>query len=123
MGLWALDIYMVKTAPHWGQRETILAYYKDRGSPNEPIIAYQMNWKGENFYTGNKIPAFVSSGAKFTQWVTDERAKGVKTMYFVTEHGRRNGLKNELGTGIKYFEPITTSWLDNKFALYKAIFE
>ncbi|MBI5533002.1 MAG: glycosyltransferase family 39 protein [Deltaproteobacteria bacterium] len=122
-GLWALDIYMVKTAPHWGQRETIMAYYKDRASPSHPIVAYQMNWKGENFYTGNKIPAFVSSGAKFTQWVTDERAKGVKTMYFVTEHGRRNGLKNELGTGVRSFEPITSTWLDNKFGLFKAVFD
>ena len=24
-----------------------------------------MNWKGENFYTGNRLPAFVSTGAKF----------------------------------------------------------
>jgi hypothetical protein len=121
--LWTLDIYMVKTAPHWGQRDTILAYYKDRASPNQPIIAYQMNWKGENFYTSNKIPAYVSSGTKFTQWVTEERAKGVKTMYFVTEHGRRNGLKNELGTGVKSLEPITTTWIDNKFGIFKAVFD
>jgi 4-amino-4-deoxy-L-arabinose transferase-like glycosyltransferase len=121
--LWALDIYMVKTAPHWGQRETILAYYKERAGPQEPIVAYQMNWKGENFYTGNRIPAFVSSGAKFTQYIGEEKAKGVKTMYFVTEHGRRNGLKNELGSGVKSFDPVTTTWLNNKFGLFKAVFE
>jgi hypothetical protein len=122
-GLWGLDIYMVKTAPHWGQRETILAYYKDRKSAAEPVVAYQMNWKGENFYASNRIPAFVSSGAKFTEWVKGERDKGVKTMYFVTEHGRKSGLKNELGGGVKSFEPITTTWLDNKFGMFKAEFD
>ena len=27
-----------------------------RGSAEEPLVAYQMNWKGENFYTGNHDP-------------------------------------------------------------------
>ena len=31
-------------------------------SPAEQLVAYQMNWKGENFYTGNHVPAFVSTG-------------------------------------------------------------
>lgn len=121
--VWALDIYMVKTAPHWGQRDTILAYYKERKGPDQPIIAYQMNWKGENFYTSNRIPAYVSSGSKFTEWVQAEKNKGVKTMYFVTEHGRKNGLKNELGGGVKNFDAITSTWLNNKFGLFRVIYE
>ncbi len=59
---WGLDVYLVSVSPHWGQRETILAYYAARKGPEEPFVAYQMNWKGENFYTGNRMPAFVSSG-------------------------------------------------------------
>ena len=51
---------------HWGQHEVIAAYYADRASPDEQLVAYQMNWKGENFYTGNHVPAFVSTGATFT---------------------------------------------------------
>lgn len=121
--LWALDIYMVKTANHWGQRDTILAYYADRKGPEQPIIAYQMNWKGENFYTSNRIPAYVSSGSKFTEWVQGEKNKGVKTMYFVTEHGRKNGLKNELGAGVQTFDAVTSTWLDNKFGIFKVTFE
>ena len=50
-----------------------------------------MNWKGENFYTGNKIPAYVSSGAPFTQWVKQQKEKGTKVMFFVTEHSRIGG--------------------------------
>ncbi|MDB4944765.1 MAG: Polymyxin resistance protein ArnT, undecaprenyl phosphate-alpha-L-Ara4N transferase, partial [Labilithrix sp.] len=75
--VWGLDVYMVKTSPHWGQHEVIEAYYKDRKGPEEQLVAYQMNWKGENFYTGNHVPAFVSSGATFQSWLkTQKEQKG-----------------------------------------------
>lgn len=120
---WALDIYMVKTAPHWGQREIIAAYYADRQSPKEKIVAYQMNWKGENFYTSNRIPAFVSSGASFKSWIENERKSGESdVMYFVTEHGRSRSLKNELGANVSTFEKITDEKLNNKFAVFKVRF-
>jgi hypothetical protein len=41
---WGIDIYFVRTAPHWGQRETILEYYRRRARPEEPLVAFQMNW-------------------------------------------------------------------------------
>jgi 4-amino-4-deoxy-L-arabinose transferase-like glycosyltransferase len=66
---WVIDVYLIDVAPHWGQRETITVYYQRRAGPEEPLIAYQLNWKGENFYTGNDVPAFVSSGKRFTDWV------------------------------------------------------
>jgi 4-amino-4-deoxy-L-arabinose transferase-like glycosyltransferase len=117
--LWGLDVYMIKTAPHWGQREIMQAYYADRASPEEPLIAYQMNWKGENFYTGNHIPAFVSSGATFTQWLKAQKEKGVKVMYFVTEHGRINGLKGEVKA--QSYKDITDRTLNNKFIVIRAV--
>ncbi|MBN1605884.1 MAG: glycosyltransferase family 39 protein [Polyangiaceae bacterium] len=119
--VWAVDVYVVRTAPHWGQRETIMAYYRDRRGPDEPLVAYQMNWKGENFYTGNRIPAFVSSGAKFKDWLDDQRSRGVRTMYFVTEHSRVNGLRRELGQP-KDFVALTTKALDNKFLVARVRF-
>ncbi len=85
---------MVKTAPHWGQREILAAYYADRSGPNEPIVAYQMNWKGENFYTSNHAAVFVSTGAPFASWLKSEREGQV--MYFVAEHSRIGGLKSEV---------------------------
>lgn len=117
---WGVNVYLVKASPHWGQREIILAYYQHRAGPQEPIVAYQMNWKGENFYTGNRIPAFVSSGAKFKSWIDEQRKAGVKTMYFVTEHGRSRGLQNELGKAVASFESITDRVLNNKFAIFRA---
>jgi 4-amino-4-deoxy-L-arabinose transferase-like glycosyltransferase len=116
--LWGLDVYMVKTAPHWGQREVMQAYYANRGSADEPLIAYQMNWKGENFYTGNHIPAFVSTGSTFSTWMKQQREKGVKVMYFVTEHSRVGGLKSEVAG--KAYREMTDKALCNKFVLVRA---
>jgi 4-amino-4-deoxy-L-arabinose transferase-like glycosyltransferase len=119
---WGLDVYFVKVSPHWGQRETTLEYYREAQGRPGPLVAYQMNWKGENFYTGNHVPAFVSSGKKFTDWLADERKRGTKTFYFVTEHGRAGSLQTELG-GTKSFEKLTKPELDNKFLLLRATFE
>jgi len=114
--VWALNVYLIKVSPHWGQRETVMAYYTRRAGPAEPLVAYQMNWKGENFYTGNRLPAFVSSGAKFKTWVQEQRDKGVKVVFFTTEHSRLSTLKSELGT-VKKFEALTDKALNNKFFL------
>jgi 4-amino-4-deoxy-L-arabinose transferase-like glycosyltransferase len=116
--LWGLDVYMTETAPHWGQHEVIAAYYADRASPDEILVAYQMNWKGENFYTGNRIPAFVSSGSTFTSWLKQKRDQGAKVMYFITEHGRIGGLKGEVGG--KAYREVTDKTLCNKFVLVRA---
>jgi hypothetical protein len=116
---WGIDIYLVKAAPHWGQRETILAYYAARKGPEEPFVAYQMNWKGENFYTGNRVPAFVSTGAKFKAWLAEQKTRGVTVLFFTTEHSRISSLKSELGP-VKSFEVLTPKALNNKFTLARA---
>lgn len=121
-GAWGLDVYLFQASPHWGQRETLLAYYRDRSSPDEPLIAYQMNWKGENFYTGNRIPAFVSSGEKFKDWINEQKDRGVRRMYFTTEHGRAGSLKRELGDPPK-FTILTDKALNNKFFMARVEFD
>ena len=116
---WGLDVYLVKASPHWGQRETILAYYAARKGPEEPFVAYQMNWKGENFYTGNRLPAFVSSGAKFKSYISEQKKKGTKVMFFTTEHSRIAALKSELGP-VRDFKLLTDRELNNKFTVARA---
>jgi 4-amino-4-deoxy-L-arabinose transferase-like glycosyltransferase len=111
---WGVNVYLFRAAPHWGQRETVLAYYRNRKGPEEPLVSYQMNWKGENFYTGNRTPAFVSSGEKFKSWIAEQRKGGTKVVYFTTEHGRIGSLKNEIGPH-KKVDVITTPQLNNKF--------
>ena len=116
--VWGLEVYMVELSPHWGQHEVIEAYYRDRKSPEEELIAYQMNWKGENFYTSNHIPAFVSTGATFQTFLKKEREKGTKVMYFVTEHSRIGGLKSEVAG--KSYKELTDKALNNKFIVIRA---
>jgi 4-amino-4-deoxy-L-arabinose transferase-like glycosyltransferase len=118
--VWGIDVYMAKTAPHWGQHEVIAAYYANRATPDEELVAYQMNWKGENFYTGNHIPAFVSTGSSFTSWIKKKKDEGAKVMFFVTEHSRIGGLKNEVGA--KSYRELTTKEICNKFVLIRAEF-
>ncbi len=122
VGVWfcafTLWIYLPALAPHFGQREVILAYYQTRQGPEEPIVAYQMNWKGENFYTGNRLPAFVSTGAKFKKWLKAQRKAGTKVLFFVSEHGRVGTLKSELGGGFRA-RTLTDKALNNKFALVR----
>jgi 4-amino-4-deoxy-L-arabinose transferase-like glycosyltransferase len=118
---WGVNVYHFKTAPHWGQRETMLAYYKHRASAREPLVSYQMNWKGENFYTGNRTPAFVASGQRFKDWIEEQKRQGVNVMYFTTEHGRIGALKSEIGQH-KTLDVITTPELNNKFMVARVVF-
>jgi 4-amino-4-deoxy-L-arabinose transferase-like glycosyltransferase len=115
--IWGLDVYMMKLSPHWGQHELVEAYYRDR-KEGEWLVAYQMNWKGENIYTGNHVPAFVSSGAPFQTWLGEQRKKGAKVMYFITEHSRTGGLRGEVAG--KSYKEITDKALCNKFVVVRA---
>jgi hypothetical protein len=110
---------MPRLAPHFGQRELFLSYYAARRDASEPIAAYQMNWKGENFYSSNRIPTFVQSGAKFTRWLERLQAAGTRVVFFVTEHGRIGTLKSELGKKGSRISPLTDRRLNNKFALVR----
>jgi 4-amino-4-deoxy-L-arabinose transferase-like glycosyltransferase len=118
--VWVMDRYLIQLAPHWGQRETIGEYYKQRAGPEEPLVAYQLNWKGENFYTGNNVSVFVSSGKRFTEWVGTQKKNGVQVMFFTTEHTRVGTLQRELGSPQK-FELLTDATLNDKFVLARAV--
>jgi 4-amino-4-deoxy-L-arabinose transferase-like glycosyltransferase len=123
VGAWfcafTLWLYLPALAPHFGQRELFLAYYRARHGPSEPVVAYQMNWKGENFYTGNHIAAFVSTGQKLEKWLRSQRRAGGRVIFFVVEHGRVGTLKSELGPSYRTVV-LTNRKLNDKFALVRA---
>jgi hypothetical protein len=128
---------MMKVAPHWGQRKLFEAYYNDRRSKNEPIVAFEMNWKGENFYSGGRLIEFgngMGQGAtagergsdRMRTWLGDMKAK-TGAIYFVTEFSRvgkiDDMLRGVLGNppnGTKWTEPITTDAITNKFVVVRA---
>jgi len=82
--VWALDIYLVDLSPHWAQNSVIAQYYARRGSKDDPLVAWQMNWKGENFYTGNHVNVFVDlDNTKLREWMT---ANVGKHAFVMLEH-------------------------------------
>ena len=64
----------------------------------------------------------MSSGKKFQDYINDQKKKGVKTFYFLTEHGRTGSLSNEIGSP-RVFDKLTPPELNNKFLLVRATFE
>ncbi len=119
--LWTVDVYLMEVAPHWGQRELCVRYEEERRLVPGQLIAYQMNWKGENFYRGNAVPAFKTTGGPFQRFVDDQKRKGERAFYFLTEHKRVAALHAELG-GPRDFEQLTDDRLNNKFVLVRARF-
>ena len=116
---WGLDSYMPQAAPHWGQRTVIEAYYTHRASEDEPLVAYRLNWKGENFYTSNRIAQFVQTGgAPLATWLKDQRGKGTQFVYVVTEQSQLAGMKKDVGA--KSYTEITQRADSNQFVLVKA---
>ena len=128
---WSLDVYMIALTPHWSQRGLFARYYarrRPRPSPNadprfayDPIVAHQMNWKGENFYTGNHVVA-MECGLKYCTGTTAEwvREHPGQRAFFITEHSRVQGLLQQLRQNGGRAETISTEREDNKFVLVEA---
>jgi 4-amino-4-deoxy-L-arabinose transferase-like glycosyltransferase len=115
-----LDVYLPRAAKDGGQRGVMEAYVRARGEePHAPLVAYQLNWKGENFYTGNDLAIFVQSGSPMQRWIAAEKARGVHTFFFVTERGRVRALQSELGAPTS-FEVLTDASTSYEFALVRA---
>ena len=90
-------------------------YYAERTSAEEPLIAWQMNWKGENFYSGNHVNVFVQlDNRALREWVGENRGR---TAYFLLEHSRLSNLRGVLrGSTV---EERTDTRLCNKFILVR----
>jgi hypothetical protein len=120
--LFVVDVYLPLASPHYGQRELLLEYYARRTARTEPVVAYQMNWKGENFYTGNRVAVFVSSGQPFHDYLRELARSGRRVFFVMTEHRRRGSLESELGP-VRRFEVLTTRELNDKFFLARVELE
>ncbi|MFO8071062.1 MAG: glycosyltransferase family 39 protein [Polyangia bacterium] len=101
---WLVHHYMIRIAPHWTQKHLIEEYYARRSSPAEKLVAFQMNWKGENFYTGNRLEVYVSTRNKqFEKWV--ERHRGERH-FFITEHHRYERMSRRADAASGPLEPL-----------------
>lgn len=110
-----LNVYMVDLALHWSQKELVELYYKERHDASEPLLAWQMNWKGENLYTGNHVYAFQALDNKeITQFI---KAHPGREIYLVLEHKRLTRLQRLLSP--RKVESLTTERDNNKFILVR----
>jgi len=97
-----LDGFMRGVAPSWSQKGPIAAYYEQRRSPEERLIAYQLYWRGETFYTSNEIyegpteerTVFDQDGAddKLKDWISRHRGRRTFFLYERFQQARLQGL-------------------------------
>ncbi len=87
---WAIflaDRFLVELSPHWSQKQPIATYYAQRRSADEPLVVWQLYWRGENFYTRNAI--FSSPDAREHSVFVNERANEKLAEYLELHTGRR----------------------------------
>jgi 4-amino-4-deoxy-L-arabinose transferase-like glycosyltransferase len=121
-----LDDFMTGVAPYWSQKDTIATYYKARRSSSEKLIAYQMYWRGETFYSQNEIyegpvedrTVFDMDGAdgKLTEWIGRHRHQRV---FFIFERGRQAHLQSLLPAETRASFNVLDEH-NNKFSLAQA---
>ncbi len=100
-----------RLSPHWTQRDLFWEYFH-QSTPDEPIAAYQMNWRGETFYSRNTVRQVGRPGAPNTTLAEFMNGPGQRK-WFLVEQSRVNGLRQALGTArMKVVESR-----NNKFAL------
>lgn len=96
-----LDGFIPRAAYHWSQKPLIAEYYKLRASPAEPLIAWQMYWRGETFYTANEI--YSGQFDQRTVFLGDKNQENLqaylarnrgKRMFFIVEKGRWSTLSS-----------------------------
>ena len=83
-----------RLSPHWSQRD-LFWIYAHQSQPDEPIGAYQMNWRGETFYSRNTVRqlARVPPSTSLAEYVNGPGAR----KWVLVEQGRLNPLRTALG--------------------------
>jgi len=121
-----LDVYIRQAASHWSQKPLIAQYYRERKSPDEHLLAWQLYWRGENFYTQNQI--YEGPMNERTVFLGDRNAENLKDyvahhsgkrMFFIIERTRLDGLKSLLPEAVRPTVKIVNDD-NNKFYLLSA---
>ena len=121
-----LDVYMPQAAAHWSQKPLIAQYYRERTSPDERLLVWQMYWRGENFYTQNQI--YEGPMSERTVFLGDRNAENLKDfvakhpgkrMWFLIERTRLETLKGILPLAMRASVKIVNGD-NNKFYLLTA---
>jgi hypothetical protein len=109
-----LDHYMPTITPDWSLKDVIGSYYKHRSGPDEPLVAWQMYWRGETFYSKNRLyeskPGAFLPEEQRTVFLDEKNAENLqawckrnvgKRAFFVIEASRYGTLQGLLPEGAK----------------------
>jgi 4-amino-4-deoxy-L-arabinose transferase-like glycosyltransferase len=80
-----LDRYLVDLGPHWSQKHVIASYYAHRDGPSEPLIVWDLYWRGETLYTRNEI---FSNPEPKERWAWTQPRDMQPTTWFEKHPGR-----------------------------------
>lgn len=86
--------YLEAAAPHWGQRALARTYYRERG-PDDPLVAWQLYWRGEVFWTAGEVIQQRQGDAASLRDAA-ARHPDASRIYVVTEAGRREAVRASL---------------------------
>src|SRR5205823_4052205 len=95
-------------SPHWTQRDLFWEYYQ-KSAADEPIGAYLMNWRGETFYSKNRVRQL-----KENQKLGEFMAGPSDRKWLLVEHARLTALRTALGPTMRL---RVVESRNNKFAL------
>src|SRR5438270_246018 len=84
-----------KLSPHWTQRDLFWEYYH-QSQPDEPIGAYQMNWRGEQFYSKNTVREIVRQIPPMSTLAEFMSGPGARK-WILVEQTRLGNLRQALG--------------------------
>jgi 4-amino-4-deoxy-L-arabinose transferase-like glycosyltransferase len=107
--LWFNWKHWVDLSHNWTQRDLFWRYY-DLRQPEEPITAFLMNWRGETFYSRNKVKQIKDNG-RMAQYAALPGRK-----WALVEHHRLGILKTAVGS-TRTVTVMTTQEMNNKFLL------
>jgi 4-amino-4-deoxy-L-arabinose transferase-like glycosyltransferase len=55
LAAWLSWAHWPEVVPHWSQRDAFAALQAERPAPDEVVVAWRMNWKGETFYGRDRV--------------------------------------------------------------------
>jgi hypothetical protein len=114
---WFQWSHWVDLSHHWTQRDLFWRYYRMRESPDEPIAAFMMNWRGETFYSRDTVAQIGRTGDPHPTEHMRSFAEQPGHKWVLVEHTRIGVLQNAVGPNHQMH--IIDQDLNNKFVLVK----
>lgn len=93
--IFVVHVYFNRMSQHWSQRWIFDTYYAMR-QPGEPLISYQMDWKGETFYSHNSDIQIKKSATDLKKRVSQPGRE-----FILVQTDRFNRIESALGATYK----------------------